>query len=193
VVEHVLHPSLDPTTHEVSEYVHASAGWVITLGFLAWAVSLAATGWGVAVVWRSRLLSTCLWLAAAGLVLLSACPTETSAGKLPPGQSLTITGRIHDVGSGLTTLALLAAAPLSTAVDRDASPRFRRRALLLIAIAVIGSAALLAAGPAVGGLRQRLAILCGCIWQLLLLGALARSDPRPGAPPPTEPPGSASC
>lgn len=41
----------------------------------------------------------------------------------------------------------------------------------------MGSAVLLAVGPAVGGIRQRLVILVGCLWQLLLLDALRRIAP----------------
>jgi hypothetical protein len=50
------------------------------------------------------------------------------------------------------------------------SPAFRQRTVVLILIAVLGNAVLLA----VGGIRQRLVILVGCLWQLLLLDALRR-------------------
>jgi MFS family permease len=185
-LEHLLHLSIDPTEHEVSEYARASAGWVMTVGFLAWAISLTATGWSVRQRWQDPILTACLFLAAAGLVLVASFATETSAGTLPPGRSLTTTGVLHDLGSGLTTLSLLSAAIVS-AFDHDRRT-FRRRTLLLVGAVIVGSIVLLAVGPAVGGLRQRLGILGGCAWQLMLLGELAKVSARP-----TEPRGSASC
>lgn len=75
--------------------------------------------------------------------------------------------------SGPASLVLLVGAIVS-ASDARLSPAFRQRTVILILIAVMGSAVLLAVGPAVGGIRQRLVILAGCLWQLLLLDALRR-------------------
>lgn len=175
--EHFLAPSLDPTRHEISEYVHTRDGWIMTAGFIAWAISLAATS---VYAWQrqcSWMLPPLLAIAALGMVLTACFPTQTSAGNLPPGVTLTATGRLHDIGSGAVSLALLVGAVVSASDPR--LPRaFRRWAVLLVALALLGSTALLIAGPVVGGIRQRLLIVIGCLWQLFLLNALGRAAER---------------
>lgn len=175
--EHALAPSLDPARHQVSEYVHA-AGPVMVAGFLAWAVSLGATALTVWRWHRARLLAALFSLASFGMVLTACFATQTSAGALPSGTELTATGRLHDLGSGLTTLTLLAAA-IAAALRIRKPHSFRRRTFGLIAFAALSSSALLMIGPEVGGIRQRLVILIGCLWQLLLLATLRRQSTAP--------------
>jgi MFS family permease len=177
VVEHGVNPSLDPATHQVSEYARTSSGAVMTVGFLAWAVSLAALALVLFRLGRVRLLTCLIALAAAGLVLVASFGTQTVAGELPHGASLSTGGRLHDIGSGLTTVALLAAA-IASAASRRAPAAFRRRTATLIFIAILGGVLMLAIGASVGGARQRLLILIACCWQYLLLQLLARNgDP----------------
>lgn len=168
VVEHVVNPSLDPARHQVSEYAHTSSGVVMVTGFLAWAISLAALAAALFRSWRVRLLPCLLVIAAVGLVLVSAFGTQTVAGELPPGTSLGTGGRLHDVGSGLTTAALLAAT-IATAASHRAPASLRRQTALLLFAGVVASAVMLGIGASVGGARQRLLILCACCWQYLLL------------------------
>lgn len=171
VIEHLLTPSLDPLEHQVSEYVHADSGILMALGFATWSLSLAATG---ALVHRrqgSPVLAALLALAAVGMAIVLLFPTQTSAGEIPPGNSLTLTGHLHDLGSGLATLSLLAAAVLA-ALDGRRGPYFRWATMALVLAALVVNGALLAAGPSVGGLRQRLVLLIGCSWQFLLLRAM---------------------
>lgn len=183
-LEHALTPSLNPASHEISEYVHTSTGAVMTAGFLAWAASLAATALYLGWQRQTRPLTVLFALASLGMVLTACFATQTSAGVLPAGATLTTTGRLHDLGSGLASLALLAGAIVSMIQIRV--PRaFRRWSTGLILVAVLGSAVLLAIGPGVGGARQRLVIVAGCLWQLLLLETLpgwrssrASRDPR---------------
>lgn len=161
-LEHLLSPGLDPATHQVSEYVHEPCGVIALAGFVAWAVSLAATS----VCVRSRgVLAIPLAVAAAGMLVVAVFPTQTVAGALPPGHHLTTTGALHDAGSGATTVALLVAMLLATwRVERL---RVLSAGLALVAVAVqIG---LLAVGPEVGGIRQRLLLGIGCAWQGALL------------------------
>jgi hypothetical protein len=175
VIEHVVNPSLDPVTHQVSEYVHTPTGAVMTFGFLAWAVSLAALALVLFRSWRVPLLPSLLAVAAAGLVLVASFGTQTVAGELPRGVSLGAGGRLHDLGSGLTTAALLAAAVV-TAASHHAPAAFRRRTATLVFIAILGSVFMLAIGASVGGARQRLLILIAGCWQYLLLQLLARDS-----------------
>jgi O-antigen ligase len=99
--------------------------------------------------------------------------TQTIAGRLPPGLSLTLSGRLHDIGSGLTTVALLGAALLSLRAIHQRQSRQRTSALLIFAACC--DIALLA----VGGARARLLTLSGCLWQLIFLSAM-RPQPNTG-------------
>jgi hypothetical protein len=47
VAEHVLNPHLDPATHEISEYAKPRTGWVMTVGFALWALSMVFLAWAV--------------------------------------------------------------------------------------------------------------------------------------------------
>ncbi len=177
VLEHALAGSLNPARHEVSEYVHTDTGAVMTIGLGLWAGSLAASAVITWRTWRARALAALLALGSLGFVLAACFATQTSGGALPPGVTLTTTGRLHDVGSGLASLALLAAAIVSAA--RPRSPGWLRRwTTVLVGVAIIGSIVLLAIGPPVGGVRQRLVIAAGLLWQLLLLKALGSSSDR---------------
>lgn len=169
--EHFLVPSLDPLTHRVSEYANASSGALMVGGFGLWAFSLLATSYLAWQRQRTAFPAVLLALGGLGMVLVAVFPTETSAGELPPGSSLTTVGKLHDLGSGLTSLALMAAA-VGSGLDPRQKLSFRRRTALLIAVTVILSLVLLLIGPEVGGLRQRLLLLAGCCWQLLFLQAL---------------------
>ena len=170
-VEHVLTPSLDPARHTISEYANAGTGPIMTFGFAAWAASLTATA---AWTWRDRRrwpLALLLVLAALGMAITACFPTQSVAGSLPPGALRTTTGRLHDLGSGLTSVALLAAAIASAAATWPPR-RFRVGAAGLVVVALLADGLLLAIGPDVAGIRQRLLVAIGCGWQLLLLRVL---------------------
>jgi hypothetical protein len=174
-LEHMLEPALDPLEHQISEYVHTPSGPVMIAGFLLWAASLGASAVFAWSAWRSRSLAASLALGSLGLVLSACFATQTSAGALPPGETLSTEGELHNLGSGLASLALLFGATVSAATAK--APRwFQFAAGLLIAVALVGSVALLAIGPSVGGLRQRLVVAAGCLWQLLLLRTLRASE-----------------
>jgi hypothetical protein len=174
-LEHVLQSDLDPVTHEVSEYVHGSGGWLMVGGFLAWAVSLAATAIAAREAGpRPRLLRrgavAFLGIAAGGMLVTACFATQTSAGMLPPGVRLGTAGRLHDVGSGVATLSLVAAAAM-TIPDSTVSSGYRVRTAAILLAASAADVALLLIGPAVGGLRQRILLACGLVWQATALQA----------------------
>jgi hypothetical protein len=172
VAEHLLDPNLNPLTHQVSEYARSSAtGWVMTAGFMAWAVSLLLAAFAVGGLPNANLsrraLAALLAAAASGVVLLTVFHTQTSAGRLPPRVHLSTGGRLHDVGSGLTSVALWGAAVCAGALPP--LPRWLRRwSLALAALTVLCDVGLLLAGTSVGGLRQRVLIGAGCLWLILL-------------------------
>lgn len=175
-LEHLLEPSLDPLRHQVSEYANSPSGALMVLGFVLWAASLAATALLVERRWRDRLLAVALSLAALGIAIAAAFATETVGGELPPGAELTTTGKLHDLGSGLASLALIGAA-IIVGLRRSAPLPLRKATIWLLLASLILSLALLLIGPSVGGLRQRLLLLVGCAWQLLLLDALRVAGP----------------
>lgn len=172
IAEHAIDPSLDPATHEVSEYVHGPAGALMTAAFVAWGISLGASGALASLRLRARWVAVALTLAAIGMLITACFGTQTIAGRLPPGVSLTLSGRLHDIGSGTTTVALLGAALLSLRAIRERQFRHRTSALLIFAVGC--DIALLAVGSEVGGVRERLLILAGCLWQLMFLSAVRR-------------------
>lgn len=173
-IEHVAERSLGPLEHMVSEYARTDTVWVMTLGFLLWALSLAATA--VVVRGASTILASLLLVAAVAVVVVAMFRTQTSAGELAYGDRFSAQGRLHDAGSGLATLALLGAALVSiTLVPRG----FGRTLAVMLIVALCANFALLAVGPDVGGLRQRLLLLAGCIWQAaILLRRPAADDPE---------------
>lgn len=173
-VECAINPALDPARHEVSEYVHARLGPLMTIGFVCWAASLAATSWAVLRDTGARLVAAGLGVACAGMLLTASFATQTSAGRLPPGETLTTVGRLHDIGSGTTTVALLFAAMLS--LKSFDGRRFRQQVALLLIVLLCSDIALLAVGPQVSGVRQRILLAGACVWQLLALHVVSASQ-----------------
>jgi hypothetical protein len=164
--EHALTPSLDPGPHQISEYVHAPTGGLMVAALLVWAVSLAATAGVVWLAGRSAAVAGLLGLASVAILVTACFATQTSAGELPPGVHLTTTGRLHNLGSGVASVALLLGALAAIA---DGGRRGRRTTATLVAVAVLGSTVLLAVGRDVGGIRQRMVVAVACVWQSSLL------------------------
>jgi len=65
-------------------------------------------------------------------------------------------------------------AALASIGNRDGSPAYRRRTAMILLVALVSDAALLLAGPSVGGIRQRILLACGALWQLLALRGWGR-------------------
>lgn len=173
-LQHLLVPELAPRRNTISEYANATVGWLMVTGFLAWALSLAATAGLVRRDGRSithGLLAACFGAAALGMLVTACFPTQTIAGVLPAGVERSTRGRLHDLGSGAVMLALFAATVI--ALRAIAWPAwFRGWTVALLALAVVGGGALLAGGQDLGGLRQRLLVSVGCAAQAMLLRAL---------------------
>lgn len=174
-VQHVA-SGLDPLRHMVSEYANGSAGPLMVVGFALWAASLALAAVGVlgstlGPRWRAAL-AVLLGIACLGAVVTASFATQTVAGRLPPGVEWAARGELHDAGSGLLILAVLAAALVTCFAP--VSTRLRRLTVALLAAAVVLDVGLLLVGESVGGLRQRLLLAIGCAWQLGLLVWIVR-------------------
>jgi len=173
VAEHCLRPALSPLTHQISEYATGGGGALAAAGFAAWSLSLGATS---RLVWcmRRNALAILFALAAVGMATVACFETQTVAGVVPRGAHITLTGHLHNIGSGVSTLALLSAALLSAWTWGPG--RFRLMTAVSAVTAVAINLALLQLGPEVGGLRQRLLVLIACGWQAAFLVAISRAN-----------------
>jgi Protein of unknown function (DUF998) len=158
----------------ISEYANAGFGLLMVLGLASWSASLACT----AVVARSERVQSyrttargavvgLLITAAAGILVTACFKTQAIAGVVPPGTRLTRSGRLHDLGSGIATLALFGAVVAS--IRAIGGPGFRRWALIALVTALSCDLILLAVGREVGGLRRRVLVAIACAWQAALL------------------------
>jgi hypothetical protein len=175
--EHVFVSKLSPATHQISEYANdPRTGWLMTVGFFAWSLSLAASARCAVGFDRKGLMWPTAWLlflAAAAMFMTACFHTQTVAGVLPVGRRLTTSGRLHDLGSGITTLALLGAAIASAWMFRN--PRaFRRFVWGVLILASTSDVVLLLIGRSVGGIRERLLVATGCAWQAAFIGVATR-------------------
>ncbi len=172
VLEHFLQPALDPASHQISEYVHGSTGWLMTAGFLSWSLSLAATGVLVGRLDGGAPMRLTLIVAAIGMLVTACFATQTVAGRLPAGVSIHTSGRLHDIGSGATSIALVVAALLGLRVRS-----LQRLGAFTIAVLLAGVSTdivLLVIGSDVGGVRQRVLVAAGCLWQAAVIAAADR-------------------
>jgi hypothetical protein len=169
VLEHFLQPGLDPASHQISEYVHGTGGWLMTVGFLSWSLSLAGTGLIVGEPDGGGAMRVACIAAAIGLVVTACFATQTVAGRLPAGASLDVAGRLHDIGSGVTSIAILAASALGLRVRKLG--RLRPFTVSVLLAAASADIVLLAIGSEVGGVRQRILVAAGCLWQSAVIVA----------------------
>lgn len=172
--EHLLQPGLSPLTHQMSEYATGPDGALATAAFVAWSLSLAATGRIALRAKSSRVLAILLALAAIGMATVACFETQTVAGAVPAGGAVTVTGRLHDLGSAVTSLAIFCAM-LALALTRGLSRNCKMLAVGFTVVALSVNLALLVVGPEVGGLRQRLLVIIACAWQGAFLLALRRT------------------
>jgi hypothetical protein len=178
--QHIIVPGLDPLRHEISEYANARAGWLMVVGFSAWACSLFATGAAAAGAGDGCLsraarvvMTAALGVAGVGMVVTAIFPTQTSAGRLPPGVQSSVSGQLHNLGSGTAMLTLIAAAVVSALAVRSPSWFRPLGGMLLVSLGLVIPVFGLTASD-LAGLRQRLLVLAACVWQAALLYALGR-------------------
>jgi hypothetical protein len=164
---------LTPAEHVVSEYANTRSGWLSTVALLSWAASLVATaGWIVRQRAQpravNRLVAAFLVVAAGGLIVAAAFQTQAVAGSVPPDVARTLAGRLHDAGTGISTLALFGAVAAFGFSD-GAKSRLGRLSLAVVAFAIVVQVGLLLVGQEVGGIRQRLIVIAACAWQAAML------------------------
>lgn len=165
--------SFDPADQTISEYVHTSAGAPMAVGFVAWALSWAVLAGPASASLPGGRLLTLQRIAFAGTAIglvLTAC-FATDRGIVEPGVVLheTTEGRIHDAASALVTLGILVAALSGAAL---VGGRVRALTLGLISIAVAADVLMLAVGDPLPGVRQRILVAAGCMWQAAWMAML---------------------
>lgn len=168
--------SFDPAHQTISEYAHTSAGALMAVGFLAWALSWAVlAGPGLAPPLSSsspRLLSVqriAFAATAIGLVLVTCFATDRGLVQPEIIVHSTTGGGIHDTASALVTVGILVAALTGAAL---VGGRVRTLTLLLLSIAVAADVLMLALGDPLPGIRQRILVIASCLWQALWLATL---------------------
>lgn len=178
VFEHLLAPELDVLRDRISEYAVRGVGWLMVLGFLAWAVALAASALLARLAVdgpRGLALAGLLAIAAGGMLVTALFATQAVHSEVPAGVARTTAGRLHDAGSGAVFVALLLAALLSLVTV----PRVRAVAVIAIAVAFLAPLALPLVGLEAPALAQRLAVLAACLWHWRLAGELGRERRSP--------------
>jgi hypothetical protein len=185
---HLLRRDLDPSWHFVSEYAVGDYGWMMTLAFLALALSYVALF--VTLRFQVRTLAGRIGLAlllvsAIGLILGGLFATDPlSAGV----EDQTVSGKLHSVGGSLGIVMPFAAALVSWSLTRRRAWSLTRVPLLWSAgLAVVGflvSAVSLAVllsqsegtfGPdVVVGWPNRLEILAYTVWPMVVAWCAVR-------------------
>jgi hypothetical protein len=118
-------------------------------------------------LWHAALMA----VAAASTALLTFAHTQAVQAAVPATTTRTTEGRLHDIGSGLLTVALLGSA---TALVWRSPRHVRHAVVVLLAIGVGTTAVLLAIGDPVPGARQRVLIVAGVGVQAILSRVLAQ-------------------
>lgn len=167
--------SFDPLHQTISEYTHTPAGALMPVGFLAWAVSWAvlagpATPSGGGSTARLSMLQRAAF-AGAAVGLVSVACFATDRGLAEPGVvgHTTTEGGIHDAASALVTVSILVAALTGAALRGG---RVKALTLLLLSAVCVADVLMLALGDPLPGVRQRILVVAGCLWQALWLAGL---------------------
>lgn len=202
---HVLEPELDPRWRFISEYALGRVGWVMTLTFALIAVAL--IGACLTVLPHVRLAGwigiLILVVAAAGMVVAAAFPTDPMTSPVADHPTATFTGQMHELGASLdySPVGMLL---ISISLARHPAWRSRRAILFATAgVALVLTVAFVAVtvaqrpadgvfGPGtIAGLVGRLLILSYAAWLVPLAAhaiALAlmplRQTPQEGPPHP---------
>jgi hypothetical protein len=181
----LLAPGFDSARQMISEYVHTSDGPLMTVGFLAWSVSLAALAYLTVVAERwgedglmAQAQQACLLVAAVSVLLLACFATDRGAQIPGAVTRATAAGHLHDAASTLASVSLLAAVLIGVRRCHGAA---HVPTLLLLALGLASVLVLLAAGDPVPGIRQRALVATACLWQAFWLWELGN---RAGATSP---------
>lgn len=197
LAEGAARPHYDPMRNWISELALTGRGWIQIANFLLTGVLLVVFAVGLrrtihsgpAAVWGPR------WVATAGVALVAAGVFVTDPGlDYPPGTAATASwhGALHDVAGPAVFLAL-------ALIAFTYARRFARAYGIAVGVAVIvlflGAGTLVGldyAGvwtPAPAGLLQRLSILTGLGWLVVLARHALTAEPG-ARPVPDAPAGS---
>jgi hypothetical membrane protein len=184
---HVVKPEMEPSWRFVSEYAIGRMGWLMKLGFLAWAASCLALSHAVRPVMTNAKGRVGAWLLAivsVALVIAGIFPQDPVTST--PDQATTA-GMLHGVASMVGIPGIpIAAMLISTGLPADRANGAVRLAAhgtwisLALMIGYLAYAVPRAGGfiPGVyAGWMNRLVVLAYLTWQLVLARRLTRSAP----------------
>ena len=182
---HVLKPEMEPTWRFVSEYAIGRLGWLMTLGFMAWAASAIALSIAVRpVMTNAKGRAGAGLLTIVGIALVVAGIFRQDPVTSAPEQATT-EGMMHALASmvgipGIPIAALLISSGLPAARNTGAV-RFAAHATwisLALMIAYLAYAVPRAGGfnaSVYAGVMNRLVVIAYIGWQLVLTRELTRS------------------
>lgn len=182
---HVIAPELEPSWRFVSEYAIGPLGWVMTLGFLAWATSCLALSIAARPAMTNAKGRAGAWLLAVIGVALVVAGVFTQDPVTATPDEATISGILHGVASmvgmpGIPIAALLISSGLPA--DRgNGAVRLAAHATWIslgLMIAYLAFAVPRAGGfnsSVHAGYMNRLVVVAYLTWQLLLIRRLTRS------------------
>jgi hypothetical protein len=180
---HALSPEFDPSFRVVSEYANGRYGWVLSLMFVAWAVS----SWALAIAIWSQL--TGIWGKVALGFLIAAGVGEAMASIFD------INHPLHDMAGMIGVFNLpIAAMLISLRLVRSPVWAGSRKALLWTANLTWASLALMFAGLMIMirgytlaghkvifvGWANRLLVVIYCVWVIIVAIQALRLAPRNG-------------
>jgi len=181
---HFLRPEYDPVKRVASNYAVGPYGFLMTIAFFAFGLSLFALALslyrGVDRTYRSRLGLVLLGVAGVGLVLSGIFPTDVT----PDDSPITAVGGIHIV-SGVVAFTCVIVAAFLWSRRFEANPKWQsfsrtsRRLATLGLVSFIGFVIVKASQLPLGGLGERILIFLMLVWMLLTamrLRAVAKGD-----------------
>ena len=106
---HIIQPQLDPTWNFISEYARGNFGWLMSLAFVALAVTCVSGTllfWKTIPGWAGRVGSVLLGLSSIGMLLAALFVTDPIN---TPMDQLSTSGTLHSIGGqlNLTSFAVL--------------------------------------------------------------------------------------
>jgi hypothetical protein len=131
---HLAKADLDPSWQPISMYAIGTHGWVMTLAFLLWGLSpiglFVALRPGVR-TWGGRVGLAFLFIGGSGPILAAFFPTDSISA-----ETMTLTGRLHELGAVLGDGIPIATAVLTWSLLRN-NPGWRPARLPLVLATVL--------------------------------------------------------
>jgi hypothetical protein len=173
VLLHMLSPELDSNTRFISEYVHSTYGYLLTIGFLALGIgsilltillfNLAGTG----IMWKAGLVLLLVW--SFGVIADGVFPLDKGV------EPVTASGQIHLMAAMVAFISLIIASLLLSLSFRKHAvfQNLARPTLVIVALIIFTFIVGMISPPSLQGLTQRLFVLSCVAWFLMVSVSLS--------------------